>query len=83
MAFGSDVNVKSVSLPLPRVDHALFIVLLCRHFAVSSSLSVLWLVTQLLAWWQETACRDSSYDPAAASCGGTPLGSDLFNKALN
>jgi hypothetical protein len=43
----------------------------------------LWLVTQLLVWWQETACRDSSYDPAAASCGGTPLGSDLFNKALN
>src|SRR5271156_6133879 len=37
---GSDVNAKSVSLPLPRVDHALLLVLLCRHFAVSSSLSV-------------------------------------------
>ena len=49
MAFGSDANTKSASLILPRVGHVLLIVLLCRHFAVLSSLSVYGLVTQFVA----------------------------------
>jgi hypothetical protein len=74
MAFGSDVNAESGL----RAPYNSFVSSLRRvKFFVC-----LWLVTQL--WLvAETACRDSGYGPAAASCCGTPLASDLFNKALN
>jgi hypothetical protein len=62
--FGSDMGTKSVSLPLPCVDHTFLIVLLCRHFAVSSFFVRLWLVTQL--WLvAETACRGSGLRPCS------------------
>ena len=83
--FGSDMGTKSVSLPLPCVDHTFLIVLLCRHFAVSSFFVRLWLVTQL--WLvAETACRGSGLRPLqrhpAAGLHSPPISSTRLSTDL-
>ena len=63
--FDSDMNAKSVSLPLACGGHTLLVVLLCRHFAESSFFICLWLVTQQLRLVAETACRGLKLRPCS------------------